>query len=80
MAVSFIGGGNRSTRMIASSLAKGYDSGPPSLHLADLEYILRIRALIFHWLRLPVHVPIRRRFTRSTCYPRNVNKNGTGVL
>ena len=31
--------------------------------LADLEYILRIRALIFHWLRLPVHVS-----NQKTCY------------
>jgi hypothetical protein len=29
---------------------------PVSPPLADLEYILRIHALIFHWLRLPVHV------------------------
>jgi hypothetical protein len=30
--------------------------------LADLEYILRIRALIFHWLRLPVHVSNQKTF------------------
>ena len=33
---------------------------PPPL--ADLEYILRIRALIFHWLRLPVHVSNQKTF------------------
>jgi hypothetical protein len=38
---------------------KALADGPP---LADLEYILRIRALIFHWLRLPVHVSNRKTF------------------
>jgi hypothetical protein len=33
---------------------------PPPL--ADLEYILRFRALIFHWLRLPVHVSNQKTF------------------
>ena len=33
--------------------SQGLPFSPP---LADLEYILRIRALIFHWLRLQVHV------------------------
>jgi hypothetical protein len=35
---------------------------PSSPPLADLEYILRIRALIFHWLRLPVHVSNQKTF------------------
>ena len=35
---------------------------PFSPPLADLEYILRIRALIFHWLRLPVHVSNQKTF------------------
>ena len=35
---------------------------PLSPPLADLEYILRIRALIFHWLRLPVHVSNQKMF------------------
>jgi hypothetical protein len=48
--------------ILSSSLAKGYDSGPPFSPLADLEYILRIRALIFHWLRLPVHVSNQKTF------------------
>ena len=30
--------------------------------LADLEYILRIHVLIFHWLRLPVHVSNQKTF------------------
>ena len=33
---------------------------PPPL--ANLEYILRIHALIFHWLRLPVHVSNQKMF------------------
>ena len=33
-----------------------------STPLADLECILRIRALIFHWLRLPVHVSNQKTF------------------
>jgi hypothetical protein len=35
----------------SQGLRFGSPFSPP---LADLEYILRIRALIFHWLRLPV--------------------------
>jgi hypothetical protein len=35
---------------------------PFSPPLADLEYILRIHALIFHWLRLPVHVSNQKMF------------------
>ena len=35
---------------------------PFSPPLADLEYILRIHALIFHWLRLPVHVSNQKTF------------------
>ena len=61
----------------SQGLRFGSPFSPP---LADLEYILRIRALIFHWLRLPAYqytYPIRRRFTRSTCYWRNVSKDAT---
>ena len=35
---------------------------PFSPPLADLECILRIHALIFHWLRLPVHVSNQKTF------------------
>ena len=35
---------------------------PFSPHLADLEYILMIHTLIFHWLRLPVHVSNQKTF------------------
>ena len=44
--------------------SQGLRFGSPfSTPLADLEYILRIHALIFHWLRLPVHV-----FNQKTFY------------
>ena len=43
--------------------SQGLQFGSPFFpHLADLEYILRIRALIFHWLRLPVHVSNQKTF------------------
>ena len=49
---------------------------PFSPPLADLEYILRIRALIFHWLLLPVHVSNQKTFytehmlsTMKTSFP-----------
>jgi hypothetical protein len=43
--------------------SQGLRFGPPfSPPLADLEYILSIRALIFHWLRLPVHVSNQKTF------------------
>jgi hypothetical protein len=32
---------------------------------SEQEYILRIHALIFHWLRLPVHVSNQKMFTRA---------------
>ena len=35
---------------------------PFSPPLADLEYILMIHALIFHWLQLPVHVSNQKTF------------------
>jgi hypothetical protein len=37
----------------SQGLRFGSPFSPP---LADLEYILMIHALIFHWLQLPVHV------------------------
>ena len=43
----------------SQGLRFGFPFSPP---LADLEYILRIRALIFHWLRLPVHVSNQKTF------------------
>jgi hypothetical protein len=43
--------------------SQGLRIGPPfSPPLADLEYILMIRALIFHCLRLPVHVSNQKAF------------------
>jgi hypothetical protein len=51
---------NWSDNIFASQgLRFGSPFSPP---LADLEYILRIRALIFHWLRLPVHVSNQKTF------------------
>jgi hypothetical protein len=50
----------RSSVIFASQgLRFGSPFSPP---LADLEYILRIRTLIFHWLRLPVHVSNQKTF------------------
>ena len=51
----------RISRSIFASqwLRFGSPFSPP---LADLEYIFRIRALIFHWLRLPVHVSNQKTF------------------
>ena len=43
----------------SQGLRFGSPFSPP---LADLEYILRIRALIFHWLRLPVYVSNQKTF------------------
>ena len=43
----------------SQGLRFGSPFSPP---LADLEYILRIRALTFHWLRLPVHVSNQKTF------------------
>jgi hypothetical protein len=43
----------------SQGLRFGSPFSPP---LADLEYILGIRALIFHWLRLPVHVSNQKTF------------------
>ena len=43
----------------SQGLRFGSPFSPP---LADLEYILRIRALVFHWLRLPVHIPNQKTF------------------
>ena len=43
----------------SQGLRFGSPFSPP---LADLEYILRICALIFHWLRLPVHVSNQKTF------------------
>ena len=43
----------------SQGLRFGSPFSPP---LADLEYILRIHALIFHWLRLPVHVSNQKTF------------------
>ena len=69
---------NRQYMYIYIFASQGLRFGSPfSPPLADLEYILRIRALIFHWLRLPVHVSNQKTFYTSTCYRRNVNKDGT---
>ena len=43
----------------SQGLRFGSPFSPP---LADLEYILRIHALIFHWLQLPVHVSNQKTF------------------
>ena len=43
----------------SQGLRFGSAFSPP---LADLEYILRIHVLIFHWLRLPVHVSNQKTF------------------
>ena len=43
----------------SQGLRFGSPFSPP---LADLEHILRIRALIVHWLRLPVHVSNHKTF------------------
>jgi hypothetical protein len=43
----------------SQGLRFGSPFSPP---LSDLEYILRIRTLIFHWLRLPVHVSNQKTF------------------
>jgi hypothetical protein len=48
-------------RIIFASQGLRFGS-PFSPPLADLEYILRIRALIFHWLRLPIHVSNQKTF------------------
>jgi hypothetical protein len=53
------------SRMLNTSIfaSQGLRFGSPfSPPLADLEYILRIRVLIFHWLRLPVHVSNQKTF------------------
>ena len=43
--------------------SQGLRFGSPfSSSLADLEYILRIHALIFHWLWLPVHLSNQKAF------------------
>ena len=56
----FLTGVCASNSIFASQgLRFGSPFSPP---LADLEYILRIRALIFHWLRLPVHVSNQKTF------------------
>ena len=47
-------------RQSPPSSSQGLLFGSPfSAPLADPEYILRIRALIIHWLRLPVHISIQ---------------------
>ena len=51
--------GMYSTSFASQGLRFGSPFSPP---LADLEYILRIHALIFHWLRLPVHVSNQKTF------------------
>ena len=62
-----------SSNIFASQgLRFGFSFSPP---LADLEYILRIRAFIGYGYQYTY--PIRRRFTRSTCYRRNVSKDAT---
>ena len=43
----------------SQGLRFGSPFSPP---FADLEYILRIRAFILHWLRLPVHVSNQKTF------------------
>ena len=43
----------------SQGLRFGSPFSPP---VADLVYILRIRTLIFHWLRLPVHVSNQKTF------------------
>ena len=54
---------NRQYMYIYIFASQGLRFGSPfSPPLADLEYILRIRALIFHWLRLPVHVSNQKTF------------------
>jgi hypothetical protein len=50
------------TIFASQGLQFGSAFSPP---LADLEYILRIHALIFHWLRLPVHVSNRKTLIMS---------------
>jgi hypothetical protein len=50
---------SRDTIFASQGLRFGSPFSPP---LADLEYILRIRTLIFHWLRLPVHVSNQKTF------------------
>jgi hypothetical protein len=47
--------GNTQAIFASQGLRFGSPFSPP---LADLVHILRIHALIFHWLRLPVHVVI----------------------
>ena len=47
------------TIFASQGLRFGSPFSPP---LADLEYILRIRALILHWLQLPVHVSNQKMF------------------
>jgi hypothetical protein len=49
--------GNQSVIFASQGLRFGSPFSPP---LADLEYILRIRALISHWLRLPVHLTVNQ--------------------
>ena len=54
---------NHSILWLIIFASEGLRFGSPfSPPLADLEYILRIRTLIFHWLRLPVHVSNQKTF------------------
>ena len=53
----------RHSMCIVIFASQGLRFGSPfSPPLADLEYILRICALIFHWLRLPVHISNQKTF------------------
>jgi hypothetical protein len=51
--------GNTQAIFASQGLRFGSPFSPP---LADLVHILRIHALIFHWLRLPVHVSNHKTF------------------
>ena len=54
---------NHLSRHVHIFASQGLRFGSPfSPPLADLEYILRIRALKFHWLRLPVHISNQKTF------------------
>jgi hypothetical protein len=59
-----VSGAGSSEPIVSIFASQGLRFGSPfSPPLADLEYISRIRALIFHWLRLPVHVSNQKTFS-----------------
>jgi hypothetical protein len=69
--------GHECSIFASQGLRFGSPFSPP---LADLEYILRIRALKFHWLRLPVHVSNQKTFYTEHMLSTKCKQKGTGML